>query len=798
MLSAPAAAQTVPSPIIQSEHNRLFNLYALQNSDKRIVSVLLFFHFDKQTDWHRDYYRAIEDTIAQYGFIPNVLIENSNAAGMTTPGFSDAYAKALSIKYKNVDLDFVIAENFMSINLLENHPEVFPEAKKYLVKFTDNPKLENTFVPGPFYTKSYQYHDMGMSVPMFIDTTDPTKIWIISSSEKIPGLNRDAKLREALSAFDIPTEWLLDRTYMELLQILKNAHPDDIVIYSGALNNGMGRPIQPFEMVFAIAPELHIPTFSMLRFVSDYTAPVSYAFDTYKFGSNITKQMLWDAELTKSAPLFEKHFTYVLNEASPFLADLDLTHFPASALVVNPQPSFWDAHIEIMMLFVILLVAAIMIILLQLYYGRVLRSKSAAVEAANIAKSQFLANMSHEIRTPMNGIIGVLDIMKQKDLGDSEKEYLTLIERSSVSLLNLLNDILDLSLVEKGVLHIDPKNFDVGVLLHEIIDGFAINIKEKQIILKADQIQSDIWIYSDPFRTKQIFMNIISNAVKYTQQGIVEITLSQEEQRIIFTVEDTGIGISKAQMDKLFMPFERDDIVNKAKIQGAGLGLSIAFEISKLLEGEITAESMQGVGSTFTVYLPKVIGNIPNTNKTKDASDTINAATPSDMVITHDSSKPMNDSSGEQGGVEGMLRIVEHMTVSTASDTDSAKRKLSILVAEDNEINQIVIQEQLSLGEHKMLVVNDGFEALEAYQNFTFDAIIMDVMMPNMDGLSATRKIRELEKIKNIHVPIIGLTANAIKGDKEECLKAGMDCYLAKPTNSHTLLDKLQQITRPI
>ena len=278
-------------------------------------------------------------------------------------------------------------------------------------------------------------------------------------------------------------------------------------------------------------------------------------------------------------------------------------------MIVNPQPSFWNAHVEIMLLFVTLLVGAIIVIVLQLYYSHVLRSKSVAVEAANIAKSQFLANMSHEIRTSMNGIIGILDIMKQKELGDSEKEYLTLIERSSISLLNLLNDILELSLVEKGVLHIDPKRFHVGVLLHEIIDGFAVNIKEKQIILKAEGIQTGVWIYSDPFRTKQNFINIISNAVKYTQQGIVQISLNEEEQRIILTVEDTGIGISDAQMDKLFTPFERDDIVNKAKIQGAGLGLSIALEIAKLLHGKITAESKQGVGSTFTVYLPKVIGS---------------------------------------------------------------------------------------------------------------------------------------------------------------------------------------------
>jgi|GEM_PF-6580263 len=750
-----------------------YKLRTLDINEHKTLTVLLLFRFDRQSSWHRQQVKAIEDVLSEAGFIPNVIIENTNTSGFGISGYNDLYAESLKTKYSKQKVDFVIVENIMMSRFLDEHPEVFPETFRIAIELTTNPNDEDKFSKISTDTvRAYQYVNYSKFIPLYINATNPTKIWVITSSEKAPNVERNEVLKNELSQFGIATEWLVDKTYDELISILEQASSDDIVLYNVTFNNGAGKFLQPIEMIEALAPQLHIPIFSFMRFMTDDYSPVAYSNDIYKFMSNTMKWVLWDSQLIMNRPQLEQAFTYTINEASLFIDDIDIRAFPDDTLILNPRPPFWKEHIYLLF-FLSLLLISIGVSILQVFNSKRLRVKNTKVEMANKAKTQFLTNLSHELRTPLNGIIGVVDILKSNQECETAKEYLTLIDRSSKSLLHLLNDILDLSLIEKGMLNVTHSRFDISEVLHEVIESFAVNIKEKDLILKTSNIQSGVLIVSDVLRCQQIFMNIISNAVKYTQRGIIEVTLMHDEQNICVQVKDSGFGISKNQLDKLFLPFERDEMISKSTIEGAGLGLSISKNLIEVLEGHIDVSSQLGKGSTFSITLPKN-KDVPLASDVSSTDDTAIASPPASIEL-----------------IDIPNRLIEP---ASPRNTSTSAQTLRVLVAEDNEINQLVIQHQLQLANHRVLMVHDGSEAIEAYQNYEFDVIIMDMMMPNMDGLTATRKIRQLEEKNDSHVPIIGLTASIVKGVEEDCLLAGMDGYLTKPVEANELLRTLQEV----
>ena len=377
---------------------------------------------------------------------------------------------------------------------------------------------------------------------------------------------------------------------------------------------------------------------------------------------------------------------------------------------------------------------------------------SRQAQASNQAKSQFLANMSHEIRTPMNGIIGVSELLQHTQLTQRQQHYATLIDQSANALLNILNDILDLTLVEKGHIKIKKHSFDVIELTQNVIDNVKPKLQQKSLALKQTYESASLIMVSDASRLRQILLNLLGNAVKYTESGHISIDVSTRADTLMISIKDTGIGIEQVKLDTIFKPFERVHNVTQLGIEGIGLGLSIAYQLTDLLGGHIQVVSRLGLGSTFTLQLPLL--TVPKTESVTD--NAVASVVQEEYAIA-----PLNNS------------------------------VLNVLVAEDNEINQIVINEQLIHAGHQITIVNNGKEALELYQSRFFDIVIMDVMMPVMDGLEATRKIRQYEVKKKQYTPIIGLTANALKGNKQECIDAGMDAYLSKPTNSTELLNQI-------
>jgi signal transduction histidine kinase/CheY-like chemotaxis protein len=377
-----------------------------------------------------------------------------------------------------------------------------------------------------------------------------------------------------------------------------------------------------------------------------------------------------------------------------------------------------------------------------------LTARQHAADAANRAKSQFLATMSHELRTPLNAVLGMAQALAAEPLAATQRERVRVIRRSSETLLAVLNDLLDLSKIESGALTLEPVEFDLEHLVRGVAAAFQPLAEKQDLTFELQVADAAAGFYrGDSARLRRILYSLCDNAVKFTATGGIALTVDRDGEQLVFTVADTGIGICEADIPHLFEGFFQADATFTRRYGGAGLGLAICGELTTLMNGTIEATSQLEKGSTFTVRLP-------------------------------------------------LERLDPAATQApTAADQVKSAAGLRVLAAEDNPTNRLVLKSLLAVAGVEPTFANDGQQAVEAWEREPWDIVLMDIQMPQMNGLDATRAIRSRElDTSRPRTPIIAVTANAMTDQVVEYLAAGMDHVVAKPVQLTSLLGAMEQV----
>lgn len=376
-------------------------------------------------------------------------------------------------------------------------------------------------------------------------------------------------------------------------------------------------------------------------------------------------------------------------------------------------------------------------------------------QRANQAKSQFLANMSHELHTPLNGVLGLTQVLLESGIDEKQKRYVVSLEKSGQALLFALDNILDFSKLEANELLLETQVFNPGYLLEDVVDIFQADLDAKNIKMSCDVNTRGKFetISGDKKRFRQVLLNLLSNAVKFTPSGTITVSLDLENTvadsvTLAAMVTDTGPGIEDTLQSRIFEPFSQVDGSLARKEGGMGIGLSISRKLARLMGGDLRVESRAGHGSTFVF-----------------------------TCAMHSAPEPV---------------VKEKKATKRPAENNERKTSARILIAEDNPVNRKVVGIMLSKVGHQITMACDGREAVDIFfgNPDAFDMIFMDVQMPEMDGLEATRTIRKKDETR---IPIVALTAHAMKGDREKCIESGMDDYMTKPIKKETLLKMVQK-----
>lgn len=736
------------------------------NSHQPIRRVLIVYSFHDTLPWQNKIRQALFDTLKDIPIEqrPEIFEERIDALQLKSTLSDSYFFELLNYKYRNTKIDLLISENDIAFYFLERFPDFLKNVKRLSFTYhVDEIARSNSVMVND---------DPSAAVDTILKVLPDTKRIIVvmeslMKDKSLYGFNKSnaeiKKLQAPLSAkniqLDIWDNFAFDELYQQAKSIPKK---NTVILFFPVMNDRLG--------------EIRIPKDVVKQLSNIATVPVFVHHDVF-FGAGVVGGFVVSAEkigtlighlvLGSDLPKTKKEFDavtkgYYFDDTELRRWNIPDDNLPANSIILNRNPSIYFIyrwHI-VTILFVFLCESYLVVKLIKSlrqrdkHYTEALKLQRAIIESEmeNKAKSEFLANMSHEIRTPLNGIMGMTSLLALTDLSVKQEDILRKINFSIQLLSNIVNLILDFSKLDAHKLLLEKECFSLDLLLNNIRYIFSNKVKQKGILLEFityNNTPNDL--QGDRTRIIQVLTNLLDNAIKFTEQGEVILTVSsqtvQENQvELLFSIQDTGIGMKPEQIEKLFQPFTQADSSTTRRFGGTGLGLCICKQLVELMGGTIKVSSEYGIGSTFT------------------------------FVIRIELAPKNTGLSVKQSELN--LR-------------NQTFRNQHILLVEDNPINQEVFLEILSAMKIKVSVANNGKEAFEMALSEAFDLILMDIQMPVMDGYIATQLIREELKIK--HIPIVAMTAHATKNDREKCINAGMDDYISKPVDMNILVKVLGQ-----
>ncbi|WP_051306850.1 ATP-binding protein [Desulfomicrobium escambiense] len=713
-------------------------------------NILVLHSYNPGLSWTDDIHRGLAETLAQSNQTCTITTEYLDAKRFPDPELMAMQAEVIAAHLRTMTFDLVVVSDDAAFSfVLKRRGELF---RGIPVVFCGVNNFQNEMLRGEKDVTGVSeiisaQETLETALTLHPDTKDIVIIGGAKSSTDRSNRNKFLRLMPAYASRarfhfwqDIPTPALVEK--------VAALGPGTILFLNNAIPGLDGRMLDFGPSAALIRANARCPLYGLWDFFLGHGIVGGKLINGTEQGRLAAGMALRILAGTPPAEI-----PVVKGSANRFLFDYrELARFqiserllPPDSTVLNRPQSLFEANRRLFTIFGIVVTALLVVIAFLAVIGQIrrqtlreLQRARRKAEEANEAKSLFLAHMSHEIRTPLTGIMGLAELALNNPSSPAVQDYLALIRQSGQNLLHIINDILDFSKVEAGKLVLNPANFQVRKMLDATIALFTPRAREKgiELSLRVDAEMPEM-LCGDELRLRQIFFNLIGNAIKFTEQGEVELCLSAatptgDGQGVVlhFEIRDTGCGIPADKLPTIFDRFTQADHFPTRTHQGTGLGLAIVKQLVEILGGAIEVQSVEGAGSTFFVGIP--------------------------------------------------LEYALHADVEPETETAlrNTSGSLSVLVAEDNSINQIFLKRTLEKLGHNPTCAANGQQALDLLHEQSFDCVIMDIQMPLMDGTEATRRIRQ---DLGLTLPVIALTAHALQGDREKFLAQGFTEYLAKP-----------------
>ncbi|MEM5547207.1 ATP-binding protein [Pseudoalteromonas fuliginea] len=760
------------------------NLHAQVSSET--TQVLLINSINQDMPWQKSVEVGLRAELTRQAFDFDLFVENMDVGRFDEVQQKKVMKLYLQQKYQNRKIDIIVTQSVSAAALLTEFYGFFPDVPKIYLEpganFTVPESINTVTINAKLDYKQATQDAVNLINPkeliVILDTTNDMGRNFYQNL--LPVIGNDFPHLRIEKWFDVPTETLINK--------INNAPSDAIVLFTPIFRKYKGKQLSPFQFVKLLTSDNQAPIFSYWHALLGSGIVGGYLLSGETIGNRIAESIIFFKENKSLKPIDDEKLSahyYDWRQLKKF--KIDPQRLPQGSMLSYYEPTYFEENKMLIYsaIIIILTLSSFLMFFLILNSKRVQLLKeldseklklefrveqrtkellTAKDEAEHLAlvKSEFLANMSHEIRTPMNGVIGLTNILLESELPLKQRQYLDKIKYSSDQLLIVINDILDFSKIESGNTNLEEFPFSVNAVVDYIKTTFENQAQDKGIkfiVNVASNVPPDL--VGDVVRINQVLLNLCSNAIKFTSHGKVSVCihaeqiLNDDESILIhFIVKDSGIGIAPQNVSHLFDAFTQEDSSTTRNFGGTGLGLTISRRLCKLMGGDISVVSTQHLGSEFTASV--------KVNKKIVIADSFNSIQTSILDSKNSANHP-------------------------------SLIGLKVLVAEDNEINKLVITAMLEKKGVVIHLVDNGFECIQAHKSQQFDLILMDIHMPIMDGIEASKMIRNDSDKTIANIPIIALTANVMENDIAYYLSVGMNAHVAKPTKASELYRIIEQ-----